>query len=169
MTEFAVVGLFFSLLIVFTGDIVMKLAMQGKLDRLSFSAVSIIKERTQLYEGDFEMLGSEADAVYQIITNSLGRTVGNFETSRVGVLIEEQTYLSDRSPKALVTYIRGARTCALSQTLAELRTDLAVVTTWGRVSSLYRVTICYETDNWIGELLGLEYTTVTSSSVMVGR
>jgi tight adherence protein F len=34
---------------------------------------------------------------------------------------------------------------------------------------LYRVTLCYETDNWAGELFETDFTTVQSSSVMMGR
>ncbi|USD66700.1 ATP-binding protein [Vibrio sp. SCSIO 43136] len=169
MIEFAVVGLFMSLLIVFSGDVIIKLSTQGKLDRLSFSAASILKERTQLYNGEFVMLGSEADAMHTIISASLGRSMGNFDAASLGVRIEEQTYNSDNTPKGLVTYLRGSQTCAVDETLSNLQGDLAVVTTWGRMSSLYRVTICYETDNMIGDLLGLDYTTVTSSSVLVGR
>lgn len=169
MLEFAIVAAFFSLFLVFCGDIVIKLSTQGKLDRLSFSAVSVLKERTQLFDADFTLTEAEADSLFTIIQNSLTRTIGSFEASQLGVRIEEQTYDDADLANALAVYNRGAQQCSVTETLGDIESNLAVITTWGRMSSLYRVTICYETDNWIGDLMDLDFTTVSSTSVMVGR
>ena len=42
--EFAIVGVVFSLLLAFSGDVIMKISIKGKLDRLSYSLVNVLKE-----------------------------------------------------------------------------------------------------------------------------
>ncbi|MCG7497042.1 ATP-binding protein [Vibrio sp. Of7-15] len=166
--EFAIVGIFFALLLVFSGDIIIKMSIKGKLDRLAFSMVSILKERTELYDDDYKITSAEVDAIFDITRNSLARTLGSYEASRLGMLVEEQTFRDINSPNAAVRFSRGQQTCQVSQFLSQL-TDLSVVTSWGRQASLYRVTLCYETDNWVGELLGEQFTTVSTNAIMIGR
>lgn len=170
--EFAIVGIFFSLLLVFSGDVIIKLSVKGKLDRLSFSLVNVLKERTQLYSATSQINTGEAQALQKIAENSLNRTLGTFDKSKFGILVEELTFhgIGVANANALNPFPLGTQRCAVSQTLDKLA-NLSVVTSWGRQASLYRVTLCYETDNWIGDLLdtGKEFTTVSSSSVMIGR
>lgn len=166
--EFAIVGLFFGLLLVFSGDVIIKLSVKGKLDRLSFSLVNVLKERTQLYDEDYEIKQAEAGAMQTIAVNSLRRTLGTFDTSKLGILVEELTFSDIGVANALNDFALGSQRCAVSQTLDKLA-NLSVITSWNRQASLYRVTLCYETDNWAGSLLDKEFTTVSSSSVMIGR
>lgn len=166
--EFAVIGIVFSFLLVFSGDVIVKLSIKGKLDRLSYSLVNVLKERTQLYGEDYEITGGEARALYNIAENSLVRTLSSYESARFGAFVEEQTFRDIDQPNRLNTFSIGTRRCAVERSLAQL-TDLSVVTSWGRQATLYRVTFCYETNNWIGDLLGEDFTTVNSSSVMIGR
>ncbi len=167
--EFAIVGGVLGLLLLFTFDVVAKIAMKGKLDRLSFSAVSLVKERTQLYGDDYTMSGADAGLVYRVIRKSLARTTGDYDSNNFGMRLEEQTYATDHSANALQTFNRGNQTCAVQQQLSEIEDDLSVVTTWGRKATLYRVTLCYETDDLLTSVLGSGFTTVSSSSVVIGR
>lgn len=57
--EFAIVGICFSLLLAFSGDVIIKLSIKGKLDRLSYSLVNVLKERTQLYGMDYQLTSEE--------------------------------------------------------------------------------------------------------------
>jgi len=166
--EFSIVAIFFSLQLVFSGDVIIKLSVKGKLDRLSFSLVNVLKERTQLYSESYQIKQSEAAALKKIAVNSLKRTYGNFKGENFGFLVEEQTFSDIAAPNALSKFNLGAQRCAVAKSLGQLQ-HLSVVTTWNRQATLYRVTLCYETDNWIGGLLGKEFTTVSSSSVMIGR
>lgn len=160
--EFALIGVMLSFMWAFSGDIIIKMSTKGKLDRLSYSLVNIIKERTQLYEAGLRITQAEADAMTDIAVNSLARTVGAFERNRLEVVVEARTY----SPQAHTDRF-GPAGCQ-SNGLEQLD-DLSVVTTWDRQAPLYRVTICYETNNWIGSLLGEEYRTVSSASILIGR
>ena len=165
--EFALLGVVFATLMIFTSDLVVKLSMQGKLDRLSYSAVNILKERTQLYSpNNSEITNASALELHQIIAQSLQRTTGDYSNANMSSTFESLTF-SDNTTSALTT-INQSGGCSLAQTLQDYDA-LSMITSWGRRASLYRVTICYETDNWAGELLDANFTTIQSSSIMMGR
>ncbi|MBV7299183.1 ATP-binding protein [Enterovibrio sp. NIFS-20-8] len=164
--EFALLAVVFAAFIILTGDIVIKLSMQGQLDRLSYSMVNVLKERTQLYDPDFMEIDSQSTReLNSIISHSLGRMVSNYDASKMGTTFESLTFPNGR--QTLDTIEQGGG-CQLTDTLADHQ-DLSMMTSWGRRASLYRVTICYETDNWAGASFDTEFTTVQSSSIMMGR
>lgn len=177
--EFAIIGVFFSIMLVFSGDIIIKLATKGKLERLSFSLVSILKERSALYGGEFApknaVAEAEAKQLQAIAENSLSRTLGGWEASNFGILVEAQTYTQateNASAKAntLQSYQKTGQVCLPIPTLDTLQSNLTVKTSWNRQASVYRVTICYLTDNWFERISGTSFNNlVQSSSVMIGR
>lgn len=166
--EFSIVALFLGVLLMFTIDTAIKISTKGKLDRLSFSSVNLLKERTQLYDDDYQTTSSDAQIIYDVVKGSFQRTQASFDSNKFGMLIEEQTYQTNGTPNALVTHNDG-QTCQPAQTLSALEGDLSVVTSWGRQATLYRVTLCYETENLISNFTDTGFTTVQSSSVIVGR
>ncbi|KJY74787.1 tight adherence pilus pseudopilin TadF [Vibrio nigripulchritudo] len=166
--EFAIVGAFIALLLVFSADIIVKVSTKGKLDRLSYSLVNVLKERTQLYGNDYKITQAEVSAIMNIGTNSLQRTLGGFELNRFGFLVEELSFRDIGQPNPLRRFPSAQNVCQVRQNLSQLR-HLSVVTSWERQTPLYRITLCYETDNWYGSIAGQTFTTVTSSSVMLGR
>lgn len=170
--EFALVGVFFAMLLLFSVDMLIKLSMKGKLDRLSYSIVSVLKERTQLYEGrDNYLQDSEGELLFTVVKNSLARNTGNFDASKLGMRIEEQTYQDDINftPNTLVTKTFPANACPVGTSLSSIEEDLSVESTWRRKTTLYRVTLCYETDNLIADILSNGFTKVQSSSVIIAR
>lgn len=167
--EFSIVGLLFAVLLAFSSDVIIKIAMKGKLDRLSFSAVSVVKERTQLYAEDYSMSNADISSLYNVLKYSMKRTTDSFEESKFGMLFEEQTYTSAGGTNALKSISQGSNACSVTQPLSAIENELSVTTTWGRKSTLYRVTLCYETDNGVAGMLDNGFTTVTSSSVILGR
>ncbi len=169
--ELALISMVFVMMLMFSGDVVTKISMKGKLDRLSFSAASVAKERTQLYSEDYTMSNQQIKAIYEIMAKSLKRTYTNYNEADFGMLYEEQTYSESGAKNALVTWnTPSGITCSVSENLSQIENKLAVTTTWGRKSTLYRVTLCYETENWlIGFALGSGFTRVNSSSVILGR
>lgn len=166
--EFAIVGAFVSLLLVFSADVILKISAKGKLDRLSYSLVNVLKERTQLYGNNYKITRSEANAIVTIGRNSLSRTMASFNENQFGALVEELTFKGIKKPNPLKRYAIGGQVCNVAQPLSEL-SHLSVVTSWERQATLYRITLCYETDNWFGSIIGDSFTTVSSSSVMLGR
>ncbi|MDB1123137.1 tight adherence pilus pseudopilin TadF [Vibrio algarum] len=167
----SIVSMAFVMMLMFAGDLVAKISMKGKLDRLSFSAASVAKERTQLYSEDYKMSNQQLNDIYDVMAKSLKRTYTNYSQADFGMLYEEQTYSTSGVTNALVTWnSTGGITCSVSENLSQIESNLAVTTSWGRKSTLYRVTLCYETENWlIGFALGSGFTRVTSSSVILGR
>ena len=170
--EFAIIGVVLSLLFVFSGDVIIKLAHKGKLDRLSYSLVDIIKERTQLYNENYELTDENVNTVINIARSSLKRTLGSFDAQQFGYVVEAVTFDAVQQPTYRVfptgNNVVSAIRCQTRQSLGEM-THLSKITTWGRRATLYRVTLCYETDNWIGDLLGTEFTRVQSDAVIIGR
>ncbi|OAJ95587.1 tight adherence pilus pseudopilin TadF [Vibrio bivalvicida] len=165
--EFALLGVVFSTILIFTADIIVKLSVQGKLDRLSYSLVNVIKERTQFYGKDnFDIDNKMVTDIYQIATGSMQRTMGSYQANNVGGEFELLKF--DLNGKPSVTLISKGKGCSLGQTISQ-QEGLSMVTSWGRRATLYRVTLCYETDNWAGPLFDEEFTTIQSSSLMMGR
>tara|TARA_Y100001960_G_scaffold332695_1_gene434242 strand:+ start:2296 stop:2841 length:546 start_codon:yes stop_codon:yes gene_type:complete len=165
--EFAIVGIFFGLLLIFSSDLVIKLSMKGKLDRLSFSSVSILKERTQLYGKQTVVSHSQAEQINNIAFSSLKRMNRTVRHERFGVRVEGMTFSKSGEMNPIATYQFGL-TFTPSKPLAELE-HLSVLTSWGRRVPLYRVSVCYQTNNWFGSLIGSNYELVCSESVMIGR
>ncbi len=181
--ELALVAVFFSLFLVFSGDIIIKLSVKGKLDRLSYSLVNIIKERTQLYpavEGESDKdnnnsekedtdlkIDTEVNNLYKIAKNSLTRTMSGFDENNLGILVEKIIFNNENKTEQSISVKQGFK-CNVDKPLTALK-QLLVVSTWGKNLDLYRVTLCYETEKWLGSKLDVTFTTVTSSSVMVGR
>lgn len=166
--EFAVVGVALSFMFVFSADVIIKLSIRGKLDRLSYSLVNVLKERTQLYDEDYVITQSEADTIFTIAQNSLRRMQQSYKDKNFGGVVEELTFRGIGNPNAPRRYNLGGYACPLAQTINEFD-YLSVVTTWTRQATLYRVTLCYNTDNMFGSLVNESYMNVSSSSIMIGR
>lgn len=166
--EFAIIGLVFSLLLAFSGDVIMKISIKGKLDRLSYSLVNVLKERTQLYGADYQLTGSEVTSLNNIAKHSLTRTFSVFDASNYGFLVEELSFSDSETPNPMISEQRGTIRCRVDQSIDELE-KLTVLSVRGRKMPLYRVAICYESNNWFGGLVGKSYTRVMSDSIVIGR
>ncbi|MGF1698373.1 ATP-binding protein [Vibrio lamellibrachiae] len=166
--EFAIVGFFFSLLLVFSGDVIIKLSVKGKLDRLSYSLVNVIKERTQLYNASVQLTPKQVDDVDKIARHSLMRTFANYDSKQYGLLVEELSFSGVDQVNPIISEIRGSITCPVAQPIDQL-SHLSVVSVWGHQMPLYRVTLCYRTDNWFGDIVGTQFTDVMSDSIVIGR
>jgi tight adherence protein F len=187
LVEFTIMIVSLVVFIMFTIDVMLKISMKGKLDRAAYSAVSILKERTQLYDEDtalsrvedsgeddadgndiFETVKDSAQ-LFTIIKNSLSRTTGDFDESLFGMVVEAQTYASDNSPNATEVFYEGTYRCNLDSTLASLEPQLSIMSSWGRQVSLYRVSVCYSTNNYVAGFLPNGFSHIESAAVMVGR
>jgi tight adherence protein F len=164
--EFAIVGVFFSLLIVFSGDLVIKLAMKGKLDRMSYSAASILKERKQLFSNDFSVKNKEANAIYSVVEKSLIRTVSNFDVKKFSFDISTYELDGSNTVSESFSYTSNHK---LKCTKVTPDKNLFLTTSWGNNMKFYQTTLCYETSNWFGSLIGETFNRVQSYSIVMGR
>lgn len=164
--ELAIIGVFFSLLIAFSGDVIIKLSIKGKLDRMAYSAASIVKERKQLFDDEYQVENTERDYAYNIVSRSLQRTISDFSTDKFGFSLDVYTLDADTGNVERSTeYPLGGISCTVSQP----NQNLFISTTYGRSLTLYQATLCYKTDNWFGSLIGETYDRVQSYAVLMGR
>ncbi|AMG29411.2 pilus assembly protein TadF [Grimontia hollisae] len=170
--ELAMVLLGLSLIIVFTMDVVVKQSAKGKLDRLSYSTVSLLKERNQLFDGEETMTYSEMSQAFQLVAKSMRNTMGTFDISRLGMYVEQQRFDADKRPVPAIQnvhiYRLGSYPCAPDDRLENM-IHLAPVTQFDNRLTLYRVTLCYRTDNWFGELVGGQFERARSIATSFGR
>lgn len=164
--EFAIVGVIFSLLLVFTGDLVIKLGTRGQLDRMAYSMTGLLKEKSQLFDLQEDLNQNDAEKTYQIVKKSLTRTLGGFNENRFGYVVDVR-----RGSEFADTWrFGGIKNDCSSRDLAGPNTqDLGFETSWARQATLYQVTLCYDTLNWYGHLLGKDFSRVSSNAIMVGR
>lgn len=159
--------------IVFTGDMVIKQSAQGMLDRMSYSAVSVLKERTQLYDEDITISASQISTLNQIVEASLTRTMPSYDTSRFSGVYQQVSFSGDTDSPTLTEteYTQGGatQTCEPSNNLKSIAKSLSPITNEDRRAPLFQVTLCYRTDNWFGELVGEDYEWIHSNSIILGR
>lgn len=165
--EFALVAVFFSFVLMFAIDLVAKISMKGKLDRLSFSSVSILRERTQLFPDDgFDVSEADFHSLDTIIQDSLSRTLQGFNKEHYGSILEIQGFDQAGNPKVTTVYKGGRYPCNLGQSFDQ---HLSFNTSFNRKATLYRITLCYQTSNFYGDLIGEDYRVVSSQSLTIGR
>lgn len=161
--EFAIVGVFFSLLLVFSGDLIMKLSVRGKLDRMSYSAVSVLKERTELFGEDTFTIDNaykQAPLIYQVVTSSLQRTMSHYNAGKFRFVLDLRNGTSTK---------RWISPGEVQCTVTPPSEEMLFTTSWGRSATLYQITLCYDTDNWFGDLMGQNFRLVTSRVIIMGR
>ncbi|MBJ7551486.1 tight adherence pilus pseudopilin TadF [Marinomonas ostreistagni] len=163
LVEFSIVGLVFAAALSFASDTMISFSVKGKLDRLAYSGVGLLKERTALF-GSNQLTVSDAEfqQLDTILQNSLTRMLSSFDTTKYGIRLETWDPDAGYSSRD-----RGQITCTQSD--LDLSSDLSVMTSWGREASLYRITLCYETPNWFGRFVTNDDTVVRSDALMIGR
>jgi len=166
--EFALIAVFFSSLILLTADIVIKQDIAGQLDRLSYSAVNLLKERNEIYQRREEITQADVNQIKNLIENSMSRTYSNFLAAALSIKVEQQLVDINNDPTAGPTLDNGDFICDPTQTLTDLITnvpELTPVTSSGRRARLYQVTLCYEVQDFVGN----DSDTIRAFSFSLGR
>ncbi|CAG9297094.1 tight adherence pilus pseudopilin TadF [Celerinatantimonas diazotrophica] len=172
--ELAIIALFMSVIILFTADMVIKQSIQGMLDRMSYSAVSVLKERTQLYNKDEEMDRKQVEEIDKIVQTSLARTMPQFRPSLYSSYYQQIKFEGNpESPSidVIPPITEGSKNsaCKPPNQLKNIAVKLSPITNEGDRAPLFQVTLCYHTDNWFGQLVGEDYSWIRSNSIMLGR
>lgn len=165
--EFAIVGIFFSLLLVFSGDIIIKLSLKGKLERLSFSMASVVKERKELFGDDYTVTQADINNIYNISVASMERTYGAFDQNKYGFNLT--VYTLDNGGNLDIKISRDVAHGSVRCAVPTPDTSLFVTTSWGRSLTLYQVSMCYASPNWFGSLVGRNFSRVGVYSAVMGR
>lgn len=169
--EFTLVATGFILILAFTSDVVANISTKGRLDRLSYSIVSVLKERTQLYNESDVLQSAQIDQMYSLVNQILTRSMGNYDPNKLGMYFEQQKFDNKKPVTPLQNihlFSRGQFSCQPVNSLHSLET-LSPTTTWGRRGVLYQVTICYQGENWFGQIMNDDFSLIRSTSIMLGR
>ncbi|WP_180675587.1 tight adherence pilus pseudopilin TadF [Helicobacter sp. 11S03491-1] len=129
------------LLIVLVGDIGKALLNQGKLDRLSYSLVSIIRERT-LYDYSQQITSQEASGLYKILQNLQKDFIA--KNSSISMKVEALYFTSNTTtptPERTMSYDFGDFACDPSVSLQDYA-HLSVKTSEQKYATLFRVSVC---------------------------
>lgn len=173
--EFVVISMVLFLFIFFLADLVMRQAMIGKLDRVSYSVAGVLRERIQLYAARERLTQQDIDQSRALAQRILSDMDSKADLSQLGVTVEEIHFynpvdLSDDSKR--MKFYRSwhsgmSANCAPLQSLQTLQ-QLTPKGSYGRWVPLYQVTICLPTVSWFTRLTtGLGQTPLMSSFSIV--
>ncbi|WP_394391321.1 tight adherence pilus pseudopilin TadF [Shewanella woodyi] len=163
--ELAFVLLFTSALLVFTGDIAFQLLNRVNLDRVNYSLVNVLKERTRFFDENLIVTSAEVDELDILAARLLGYGQTS-ENAPYGIRVE--WIVNDRY-SSIDKGIEGEAPCIPGDSLKG-RGHLAPQTSADKRFPLYQVTLCLNTDSWFNQFWGDETQHyIHSSSVMPGR
>ncbi|MCL1145361.1 hypothetical protein L2747_04930 [Shewanella marinintestina] len=163
--ELAFVLLFTSALLAFTGDIAFQLLNRVNLDRVNFSLVNILKERTRFFDGNLIVTSTDVDDLDVLAARLLGYAQTS-ETAPYGMRVE---WLVNDRYSSINKGIGGGTPCSAGDSLKD-RTSLVPHSSADKHFPLYQVTLCLNTDSWFNQFWGDDTSHyIHSSSVMPGR
>ena len=152
--ELAFVLMFLCLLTLFTADIAMQLFTRAKLDRVSYSLVNVLKERTRFYEGNNTLTQDDYDQLDIIAKKLLPDTNYN-------VLIN-----STVPTEAITPTVKPVKCSPI--TINPALIPISSLT--GVKFPVYQVTVCSAFNSWFGKFThGKNTFVIQSTSVMPGR
>ncbi|WP_281647978.1 tight adherence pilus pseudopilin TadF [Parendozoicomonas sp. Alg238-R29] len=169
IVELALVMLVIFLFIAFTSEIIARQAIHGALQNLSFSGVSIIKERTQLYDSSTKISHDQADQLFVLLSKSMSRSFAGFDNSAFGMTLEQVLFEEKNIQKPSLAIFKKGLSCPRGRLLVR-EEQLFFLTERANPAPLYRVTLCYRGDD--GQSLTKEFAGkrhLSSSSIMIGR
>lgn len=170
MIELCFVLSMLSLFLMFISDTAMQLLTRGELDRISYSLVSVVKERSRFFVDDenhpvWPVSKQEADDLREILAR---RTTSGF------VVIVESAYedaLGDTISNSFTSSGNGgqalAAACGQGTELAQSPLFTQLANDSGVKLATYRVTVCQQSPNYFNPTG--QPRVIQSSAVMVGR
>lgn len=176
--EFSFVMLFLFAFIFFMIDLVLKQALVGKLDRVSYSVAGVLRERTQLYQSRELLNQNDVQEMLELSRRMLKDMNSSVDLSRMGVTVEEVHFMQPYDLRDDTMTIRYNNTfsagnsaqCAPPQTLTSLR-GLSPKGSYGRWVPLYQVTVCLPAANFFSRFInmGSGSSVMTSFAITMAR
>lgn len=152
--ELAFVLMFLCLLNLFTADIAMQLFTRAKLDRVSYSLVNVLKERTRFYDGNNTLTQHDYDQINSIAGKLLPGT-------NYSILINSTVTANPITPN-----VKSVKCSPI-----EINPDLIPISSLTGVTfPVYQVTVCTSFHSWFGKFThGKTDFVIQSTSVIPGR
>ncbi|WP_035415954.1 tight adherence pilus pseudopilin TadF [Ferrimonas kyonanensis] len=160
--EMAFVLAFLAMLFLFSTDLSQQLLNRTRLDRVSYSLVNVVKERTRFYAGREPVSQQDFDQLTQIAARLLARESVELSDS-FGIALQS---LVDGQPVRFSKSYLDALPCLPEQDIQAL-TELVPENDAGKRYPLYQVTLCLNSQAWFDKAAGDHL--LASSSTMVGR
>ncbi|WP_391090567.1 tight adherence pilus pseudopilin TadF [Vibrio sp. NH-UV-68] len=152
---------------------------KGQLDRATYSLVTILAERKQLFNSNLDICAGDCreteQATYSIATASLKRMIPTFDKSKFGMRIDEIRIDEQMSRRGEIDCkrvhttltkgaIHGCNFPDVTDMTKEKTLEMLPVTSRGRRLPLYQVSLCYETPvDVIGATTGEVFRIVSTS------
>ncbi len=152
--ELAFVLMFLCLLTLFTADIAMQLFTRAKLDRVSYSLVNVLKERTRFYKGNNILTQDDYDQINSIAGKLLPGT-------NYSILINSTVTANPITPN-----VKSVKCSPVA-----INPDLIPISSLTGVKfPVYQVTVCTSFHSWFGKFThGKTDFVIQSTSVIPGR
>lgn len=174
--EFVFISIALITFMYFLGDLVLRQAMTGRLDRTSYSIAGVLRERIQLFDGREALTQNDVDMALSLTKKMLKDMDPNVDLQSIGLSVEEMhfyepTNLHDTT-KRLKYYHKwnansSAATCSAPQPLTGLQ-ELSPKGSYGRWVPLYQLSVCLPTTSWYTRLTtGVWISPVMSSFAIV--
>lgn len=159
------------LFIVLVSDTGRALINQGKMERLSYSIASIVRERS-LYKNVQELTSDEAAQAYRIL-EKLGEDYlpkNSKLSAKIEVLYFDDSKSNPPKPKNSTTFDYGDLSCSTPNDIKDIA-NLSVLNNHEKFSSLFRVTVCIQQKNVFLPVNNLVSSIIKpeASSVVLGR
>lgn len=160
------IGIFsiFSILIVLSADIGSLMVTQNKLEKISYSLASIIRERIALFDSR-SINDNDAENLYNVATILAKNTL----KPEFGMKLEVLTFKNEDEVK-IDSYNFGNLECNPSKTIDEFK-DISFYTNYNENISLYRTTLCADPkSNFVPiKNIGSSFIKPIASSITFGR
>lgn len=177
--EFIFISTALIVLIYFLGDLVMRQALIGRLDRTSYSIAGVLRERTQLYGSRESLNQFDVDSALLLTRRILKDMDPSIDQSDIGLTVEEVHFyppvnVNDDSKRLKLYRKWTANTsgvnCSPPQLLSS-QLDLSPKGSYTRWVPLYQVSLCVPTTSWYTRLTTGQWTKplMTSFSTVMLR
>lgn len=161
MVEFAFISLVLMFFIFFLADLVLRQAVTGRLDRVSYSASGVLRERIQLYDSRERLNQQDVEQIRSLAQRMMRDMDPTMNTAQLQLQVEELHFVEPSyfggNQKTISLYRRWhsgafAGQCQPARPLNQL-TELTPKGSYGRWVPLYQVTVCIPTISWFSRLI----------------
>ena len=166
--EFVVIAIVLIFMLLFITDLVMRQALVGKLDRVSYSVAGVLRERIQLFDARETLEQQDIEQTRRLAEKMLRDMHASADLSQLRIQVEEAHYNDGKGVSLYRAWRSGsAGQCQAPQPLNQL-TRLTPKGSYGRWVPLYQVTVCLPTVSWFTRLTkALDERPVMSSFAIV--
>ncbi|RWR03298.1 hypothetical protein ED28_03100 [[Pantoea] beijingensis] len=163
--EFSLISIFLFIFIFFLVDLVHRQAMVGKLDRVSYSVASVLRERIQLYDRRDRISVEEFEQGRELAKKMLKDM--NPDADLSSVITSMQVWYPPSTPGTPQIHFSHGGDCGTGSSFNDA-VKLAPEGSYGRKVPVYRFSVCMKSNSWFRRLTaGIKEEPLLSSTSIV--